>query len=274
MTVANAASLVPDHHVDSLVVAESADGTKRPLGVITDHDMAVEVVAMHLDPHTVDMPRIVAFVMAGGEGRRLRPYTAACPKPALPFGESCRIVDFALSNLYNSEIRSIYVLTQYRAKAILDHISNAWMLPETGAAEFVQAIVPMRGADGRSGFKGTADAVRQNLHLLAYDFGSNRIPNLRPCEERGYWRDVGTVQAYEAAQRDAAGPSPRVVLDNPQWPICPLVPQRRAFVASASRRDAVSTPERPVGLRGIAGLEGSAHVHDEMDRADVPASTL
>ena len=53
----------------------------------------------------------------------------------------------------------------------------------------------------------------------AYDFATNRVPGVQPYEERAYWRDVGTVEAYQDAQQDAAGPTPRFQLENPDWPI-------------------------------------------------------
>jgi glucose-1-phosphate adenylyltransferase len=54
---------------------------------------------------------------------------------------------------------------------------------------------------------------------FAYDFASNKVPGIQPHEERGYWRDVGTLDAYQAAQRDVLDPLPRFSLENPQWPI-------------------------------------------------------
>ena len=53
----------------------------------------------------------------------------------------------------------------------------------------------------------------------AYDFADNEVPGVHPYEERGYWRDIGTIEAYRAAQRDVLGPSPRFDLANPEWPI-------------------------------------------------------
>jgi ADP-glucose pyrophosphorylase len=70
--------------------------------------------------------RVVAFVMAGGEGMRLRPFTEDMPKPALPFTGGHRIIDFALSNLYNSSIRSVFVLLQYRPQSLLRHLAQNW----------------------------------------------------------------------------------------------------------------------------------------------------
>lgn len=109
--------------------------------------------------------RVVAFVMAGGEGVRLRPLTEEAPKPALPFMGGHRIIDFALSNLYNSGIRSVFVLLQYRPQSLLGHLAQYWAPAVTGAGEFAEPVLPSRNGS-QGGFRGTADAVHQNLDLL------------------------------------------------------------------------------------------------------------
>ncbi len=109
--------------------------------------------------------KVMAFVMAGGEGNRLRPLTAECSKPAVPFGGRYRIVDFVLSNLVNSEIRSIYLLVQYKAQSLIEHVRKAWTISPLLPDQFV-TVVPPQMQEGRSWFKGTADAVFQNLNLL------------------------------------------------------------------------------------------------------------
>ncbi|MDZ5456777.1 sugar phosphate nucleotidyltransferase [Azohydromonas lata] len=70
--------------------------------------------------------RIAAFVLAGGEGTRLRPFTLALPKPALPLAGCWRIIDLVLSNLYNSEIRQIFVLPQYKPDVLVSHLQRRW----------------------------------------------------------------------------------------------------------------------------------------------------
>jgi glucose-1-phosphate adenylyltransferase len=287
--------------------------------------------------------KILAMVLAGGNGTRLHPLTAEHAKPALPFARGYRIVDFVLSNLVNSNISTIYVVAQYKPQSLITHIRTAWAPWSGGAQPAIRIVLPKAGGEGGS-FKGTADAVYQNLHLIererpdlvavfaadhvyrmdvrqmasfhqergadvsvaavpvpiekasafgiiatgsagelrdfeekperpmsmptdpcrayasmgnylfnfrvllellgqanargdtdfgrhilprlphshrafAYDFASNRIPGARPHEEHGYWRDIGTVDAYQAAQRDVLGPLPRFDLVNPKWPI-------------------------------------------------------
>ena len=287
--------------------------------------------------------KILAMVLAGGNGTRLYPLTAEHAKPALPLAAGYRIVDFVLSNFVNSGISPVYVLLQYKPQSLIEHIRTAWT-PWSRGDEPAIAVV-LRETNGVSaGFRGTADAVYQNLHLIerhkpdlvavfaadhvyrmdvrqmarfhqerdaevsiaavqvpiaqasafgimavgsagelhaflekperpaplpadplrayasmgnylfnprvlvelleqanrhgdtdfgrdimpllprrrrawAYDFASNTVPGVKPYEERGYWRDIGTVDAYEAAQRDVLGPLPRFSLANAEWPI-------------------------------------------------------
>lgn len=287
--------------------------------------------------------RIIAFVMAGGEGSRLHPLTAQRCKPAVPFGTRYRIVDFVLSNLINSGIYSIYLLVQYKPQELIEHIRKGWAISRLMPEEFV-SVVPPQMHSGTESFRGTADAVYQSLslietfrpdlvavfgadhvyrmdvrqmvwfhrehqaqvtvaalpvpldcasnfgiidtdangrisafqekpckaepmpsdptrayasmgnylfdtdlliealreahlrhetdfgqhvlprmvanhRLLAYDFTTNAVPGLKPWEETGYWRDVGTIDAYFDAHRDALGEQPRFEVFCPQWPI-------------------------------------------------------
>jgi len=287
--------------------------------------------------------KILAFVLAGGEGTRLHPLTAEHAKPAVPFAGGYRIVDFVLSNLVNSGITSIYLLAQYKPRSLIEHIDAVWAPALQGADRFVKVALPDAAvASGR--FAGTADAVGKNLCLCAqhapdlvaifaadhvyrmnvgqmveshiereadisvaavpvpvesasrfgiiaaaadgrvqafhekparpasmpgrpshayasmgnylfdpgvlaallersaapgghdfgrdilpraastcrvyaYDFAQNRVPGIRPHEEPGYWRDVGTMETYRAAQRDTLGHRPKFCLINPRWPI-------------------------------------------------------
>jgi glucose-1-phosphate adenylyltransferase len=287
--------------------------------------------------------RIMAIVMAGGQGSRLKPLTEKRSKPAVPFGSRYRIVDFVLSNLVNSGIYAIYLLVQYKSQSLIEHIRNAWTISPLFPNQFV-TVVPPQMREGEAWFQGTADAVCQNLNLIenlhpdlvlvfgadhiyrmdvnqmidfhlerkadvtvaalpvpleqstsfgiiaadadgrirdfqekprqatpmpgdatrayasmgnylftasclvralraahrfgetdfgnhvlprmlgakrlfAYNFASNVVPGLKPGEERGYWRDVGTIDAYFEAHRDVLGAEPRLELFNPSWPI-------------------------------------------------------
>jgi len=108
--------------------------------------------------------KIVALVLAGGEGSRLYPLTAEHAKPALPFANGYHIVDFVLSNLVNSRISTVYVLAQYKPESLMRHIAMAWA-PWFAGEGAIKVLLPRANPfDGR--FKGTADAVYQYLDLL------------------------------------------------------------------------------------------------------------
>ncbi len=288
--------------------------------------------------------RVLGVILAGGKGERLFPLTRERGKPAVPFGGKYRIIDFVLSNFVNSEIYSLYVLVQYKAQSLIEHLRTAWRLGGTLPDHFV-IVVPPQMRWGESWYQGTADAVYQNLNLLldfhpdivvifgadhvyrmdigqmvafhlerkaditvaalpvplaeassfgiieadrdgrilrfeekpthaapmtddpgralasmgnylftrnvlvealvedarrstdhdfgrtiipelvpylnvyAYNFHENQIPGLRPYEEPGYWRDVGTIAAYWQAHMDLLGSRPLLDLANPRWPI-------------------------------------------------------
>ena len=109
--------------------------------------------------------KVMAFVMAGGEGSRLRPLTTDRCKPAVPFGSRYRIVDFVLSNLANSDIRSIYLLVQYKPQTLIEHIRKAWTVSALFSDQFVTVVPPQMSKENTL-FGGTADAVYQSLNLM------------------------------------------------------------------------------------------------------------
>ncbi len=107
----------------------------------------------------------LAVIMAGGRGERLKQLTAHRCKPATPFGGKFRIVDFVLSNCVNSGIRQICVLTQYKAQALIDHVHRGWGYLRGEFGEFVD-VVPAQQQVGEHWYRGTADAVYQNLDYI------------------------------------------------------------------------------------------------------------
>jgi glucose-1-phosphate adenylyltransferase len=109
-------------------------------------------------------PRLLALIMAGGKGSRLYPLTRDRAKPAVPFGGRYRIIDFVLSNMHNSGIRAIYVLTQYKAQSLVEHVQRGWA-NKSGHSDFV-TIVPAQMRMGETWYRGTADSVYQNFHLI------------------------------------------------------------------------------------------------------------
>ena len=109
--------------------------------------------------------KIVALVLAGGEGTRLHPLTAEHAKPALPFANGYRIVDFVLSNLVNSGISNVYVLAQYKPDSLMRHIAAAWSPWFDEAGGLIKVLLPRSNTLAGS-FKGTADAAYQYFDVL------------------------------------------------------------------------------------------------------------
>lgn len=109
--------------------------------------------------------RTLAVVMAGGKGERLLPLTEVRAKPAVPFGAIFRIIDFTLSNCINSDIRQIFVLTQYKSHSLSRHMSTGFNFLSQRLDEFIEEI-PAQMQLGNQWYKGTADAIRQNLAFI------------------------------------------------------------------------------------------------------------
>ncbi len=119
-----------------------------------------------LDPYCGPMQpqKIFGIVLAGGEGKRLMPLTADRAKPAVPFGGQYRLIDFALSNLINSGLTQIVVLTQYKSHSLDRHVSQTWRL--SGLLNSYVASVPAQQRLGKRWFSGSADAILQSLNLI------------------------------------------------------------------------------------------------------------
>ena len=307
--------------------------------------------------HRGPAPHVLSLVLAGGEGRRLWPLTADRAKPAVPMCGRYRLIDFVLSNLVNSGLLQIKVLTQYKSDSLNTHIARGWRLP--AFLDLYVEVVPAQQRTGASWFKGSADAIYQSLNVItdeepdyvavfggdhmykmdvrqmvdahiatdadatvavipvpveearafgilevddrgkvvafdekpmhpkempgrpgwalasmgnyvftqkllleelqrdasgdsahdfgrnilpemvargrdvfAYDFSQNEVPGSHP-NERGYWRDVGTISAYWKANMDLVKVVPDFDLYNPRWPLRtwtrPLPPAKFVF---------------------------------------------
>src|ERR1700726_3551361 len=107
----------------------------------------------------------LAIIMAGGRGERLKDLTAHRSKPATPLGGKFRIIDFVLSNCGNSGIRQISILTQYKAQSLIQHVQRGWSYLRGEFGEFVETI-PAQQQLGPMWYRGTADAVHQNIELI------------------------------------------------------------------------------------------------------------
>ncbi|MFD1721030.1 glucose-1-phosphate adenylyltransferase [Amnibacterium endophyticum] len=108
--------------------------------------------------------KIFGIVLAGGEGKRLMPLTEDRAKPAVPFGGAYRLIDFALSNLINSGLTQIVVLTQYKSHSLDRHVAETWRL--SGLLNAYVASVPAQQRLGKRWYLGSGDAIFQSLNLI------------------------------------------------------------------------------------------------------------
>jgi glucose-1-phosphate adenylyltransferase len=108
---------------------------------------------------------VVVMILAGGRGERLWPLTRDRAKPAVPFGGIYRIIDFSLSNALNSGLRRIFVLTQYKSISLARHLRLGWGFLSYGLGEFIENV-PAQQRLGEDWYRGTADAIWQNVYLL------------------------------------------------------------------------------------------------------------
>ncbi len=111
------------------------------------------------------MENVLAILLAGGAGERLYPLTRDTAKPAVPFGGVYRIIDFTLSNCINSDVRRIFILTQYKALELIRHIRDGWNILSTELGEYIEIIPPMKRVS-EDWYQGTADAVFQNFQSI------------------------------------------------------------------------------------------------------------
>ena len=136
--------------------------------------------------------RLLAMIMAGGKGDRLQPLTRERSKSAVPFGGRHRLVDFVLSNFMNSDHPSLYVLVQYKSQSLIEHLRLAWrtsgLLPD-----FFVTVVPPQMRFGTGWYRGTADAVLQNLNLVD-DFNADVVAVFG--SDHVYRMDVNQMLAF------------------------------------------------------------------------------
>ena len=111
-----------------------------------------------------DRPNVLSIVLAGGEGKRLMPLTADRAKPAVPFGGTYRLIDFVLSNLANSDLTKIAVLTQYKSHSLDRHIAQTWRMSSL-LGSYVTSV-PAQQRTGKQWYLGSADAIYQSMNLI------------------------------------------------------------------------------------------------------------
>lgn len=114
------------------------------------------------------MAKVLSIILGGGKGTRLFPLTKHRSKPAVPFGGKHRIIDIPLSNCINSGFRNIYIVTQFNSASLHLHIAKAYTF-DTFSNGFVEILAAEQTFDNTGWYKGTADAVRKNLHHFRHD---------------------------------------------------------------------------------------------------------
>jgi glucose-1-phosphate adenylyltransferase len=154
----------------------------------------------------------IAMVLAGGKGERLTPLTERRAKPSVSFGGKYKIIDFVLSNLFNSGLKKVYILTQYRAYSLNRHIRESWG-KWAGLGEFFVDISPETSSESEQWFKGTADAILQYLRFVESSeadyvaiFGGDHIYRMDVRQMIKYHRKNRahiTIAALEVSPADA-----------------------------------------------------------------------
>jgi glucose-1-phosphate adenylyltransferase len=242
--------------------------------------------------------QILGIVLAGGAGKRLAPLTADRAKPAVPFGGLYRLVDFALSNLVNSGIRRICVLTQYKSHSLDRHVTTTWRLSSL-LGNYVTPV-PAQQRLGPHWYTGSADAIYQSLNLI-FDaepeyvivFGADHVFRMDPLQMVDQHVACGagvTVAALPVPRQDATafgviqtGPDGRTIeafLEKPAEPPARPGHEDEAFASmgnyvfttdvlvQALRQDAVDSASRhDMGRDIIPRLvrEQGAQVYDFLD---------
>jgi glucose-1-phosphate adenylyltransferase len=141
--------------------------------------------------------RALALVLAGGRGSRLKELTDTRSKPAVYFGGKFRIVDFSLSNCLNSNLRRIGVVTQYKSHSLLRHVQRGWGFMKAEMNEFIDLLPAQQRLDDESWYRGTADAVYQNIDIIE---SNNPKFVVILAGDHIYKMDYGSMLAYHVAK--------------------------------------------------------------------------
>ena len=164
--------------------------------------------------------RVLAIVLAGGQGNRLLPLTADRAKPAVPFGGIYRLIDFVLSNLVNAGYLRICVLTQYKSHSLDRHITQTWRM-STVVGDYITPV-PAQQRLGPRWYTGSADAILQSFNLIYDDrpdyivvFGADHVYRMDPSQMVAQHIDTGAgvtvagirVPRAEASQCGAPSPA-------------------------------------------------------------------
>jgi glucose-1-phosphate adenylyltransferase len=144
------------------------------------------------------MRNVVALLLAGGVGSRLNVLVQYRAKPAVPFGGIYRIIDFTLSNIANSGLTRVAVLTQYKPLSLMDHIGDGSAWDMAGRTRGISILPPKTGEQDWDWYKGTADAVRQNLRFISSD---RYTEVLVLSGDHVYCMDYGPLVAFHKERR-------------------------------------------------------------------------
>ena len=220
--------------------------------------------------------RIIAMVMAGGQGIRLEPLTRFRAKPAVPFGGKYRIVDFVLSNLINSGVYSAYVLVQFKSQSLLQHLRDGWQFAGPLKSQFVIPVPAQMRTPGETWYQGTADAIYQNLNLIEQSdphlvliFGADHIYRMNVREMIAFHQDrraeitvaaipVPRGQAAEFGVIDAA-PDGRILAFHEKCPDAPSMPSDPERVFASMGNYIFSTQTLIRELKKDAANDESSH---------------
>jgi len=220
--------------------------------------------------------RVLSFVLAGGKGTRLFPLTKERAKPAVPFGGQYRIIDFVLSNLVNSGIFSIYVLIQFKSQSLLQHLRDGWEFSGILKNHYIIPVPAQMRSAGENWYKGTADAIFQNLNLIEQSephivavFGADHIyrMNIREMIEfHEQKRAQATVAAIPVPKEYAAefgvievAPDGRVLAFHEKTPDAPTIPGNPDMVYASMGNYTFSTGPLLKYLHEDSKKEGSSH---------------
>lgn len=222
------------------------------------------------------MAQDLVMILAGGKGERLYPLTRDRAKPAVPFGGIYRIIDFALSNFINSGFYRVKVLTQFKSDSLNRHLARGFRLsPELG--HYIDPV-PAQMRTGESWYKGTADAIYQNLNLVLDEdprhvliFGADHIYRMDVRQMLQYHRDkkadltiaaiprpVAEARSFGVLQVDREGrvlefqekvKNPKEMPNRPGWCLCSMGNYifNRDILISILKRDAGMTSAHDFG---------------------------
>ncbi len=185
-------------------------------------------------------PKVFGIILAGGEGKRLMPLTEDRAKPAVPFGGQYRLIDFAISNLINSGLRQIVVLTQYKSHSLDRHVSQTWRM--SALLNSYVASVPAQQRLGKRWFSGSADAILQSLNLIHDEKPDIVVVIGADHVYRMDFEQMLAAHIESGAKATVAGIRQPIGLAN-QFGVIDLDPSDNVTI-----RDFLEKPQNPTGL--------------------------